>query len=114
MNKKLPGGQNIAKKEDFNMQKRYFLFMTIVLFGLTGCSDSPMTRLKNSHYVNGRVVYPIMSDADKAYWRWEMGNDTEVWKEAVAYCKGREDNPACIEIKNKKDWQDLHPNLMKF
>ena len=69
------------------MLKRYFVVMIVVLLGLTGCSDSPMTRLKNSHYVNGRVVYPIMSDADKAYWRWEMGNDTTAWKEAVGYCK---------------------------
>lgn len=64
--------------------------ITVVLLGLilSACSDdSPMSRLKKSHYnSDGSILHPMCSEEDKNYWSAEEDKNSEAWKNAVAYC----------------------------
>lgn len=64
----------------------FFLFALTAF--LTGCNKSPMDKLKSDK------KYPELEST----WRTECKNKTELWKEAVAYCKTHKGKPNCGDV----------------
>lgn len=75
-----------------------FLFLGLALGAiLCGCSKSPMERLKSCYLdKTGKVVG--CEESDNTFWNNEAKKDSELFKEAVKYCREKKSdlyNPLC-------------------
>jgi hypothetical protein len=60
-----------------------------IFIGLSGCSDnSPMGKLKSD------VAHP----ETESFWLNENKKNSDLWKEAVSYCKQHKEKPNCSNV----------------
>lgn len=81
------------------MKKRIFIMVSLTLF-MVGCSKSPMDRLKACYLdKNGKIV--DCQNSDHAFWNNEADKHSDLFEEALQYCKKRDNtlyNPLCGNV----------------
>ncbi len=67
---------------------------------MVGCSKGPMDRLKACYVEkSGKIV--DCENSDTAFWDKEADKDSSLFKEAVQYCKKRDEtlySPLCVNV----------------
>lgn len=69
--------------------KKIFVTMCIAIIVLTGCEKSPMQQLASDHLYSGLT---------QDFWQKECDKQTNLWKEASTYCRGKKDKPNCAPV----------------
>lgn len=95
------------------MRKSVFV-LAIITTVLCGCDNSPMAKLKSDN------KHPELA----SLWNHECANKSELWQEAVTYCKSHDGKPNCADVnftymldtsnKNVAGKLDAHPLDSKF
>jgi hypothetical protein len=74
---------------ELTMRKVLLISLGISILLLAGCSKSPMDKLASD---------TIYSDMNNTFWGKEQDNHTQLWEQALTYCKQNNQKPNCQPV----------------